>query len=207
MKNLPPRRPEPRTNGAAAGWTREALRVRTLQLPWEVYEQGTEDFEEPESEKQEKEKKKNDEDDKEKYPPCLRCDYKGMVCHFIVASGRGEVNTTCVRCTRAGEKYCIKQTMIGPEGDPNSRLVYVDQGVVIDDVGEFEDLVQTYVGEATVQAQPGVWICGTESNNSVLPRYRSYKAFQPLRTWKDVLPHDRNAYGSSGGDEERGQEK
>jgi hypothetical protein len=202
MANMPTRLPKRGTNGAAATKTGRSLMVRTLQLPPEDDVDGIEDFE-PESE----ENGVKDDEDKEKYPSCLRCDHKGMVCQFIVASGRGEVNMTCIRCARAGEKYCIKQTMIGPEGDSNNRLVYVDKGVVIDDVQEFEDLVAMYVGEQMLQAQPGVWICETEAKNFVLPRYRSYKPFRPLRTWKDVLPHDGNAYGRNGGDSDCHEEK
>ncbi|KAK8055505.1 hypothetical protein PG993_000732 [Apiospora rasikravindrae] len=59
---------------------------------------------------------------------CLRCESKGMKCDFTKFKIEGDLDPMCVRCVRAGAKYCIKQRLPQPGGD-EWRMIYIDPRV------------------------------------------------------------------------------
>ncbi|KAI1878232.1 hypothetical protein JX265_002600 [Neoarthrinium moseri] len=122
---------------------------------------------------------------KETLSCCFRCKYKNMPCEYSLAS---EGVLVCRRCKRAGEKYCIKERLI-PFDDleaSSMAIVQVDGPASQDEESsaEIRDLIDSYIGEQMVQAQPGLWVSVATAEHSM--------ALPNAAPWRAALPHDRN---------------
>ncbi|KAI0128463.1 hypothetical protein BJ170DRAFT_329841 [Xylariales sp. AK1849] len=106
---------------------------------------------------------------------CIRCEYKASPCIWDTKKG----TLSCVRCTRAGEKYCFKKKV----DESNQRFIFVEKDVVIDDEAEFQDMIEAHMGKQVICVQPGVLTCSSDAQNVVLPLWHE----------NDKIPADRTA--------------
>ncbi|KAK7969071.1 hypothetical protein PG988_008144 [Apiospora saccharicola] len=77
---------------------------------------------------------------------CLRCESKGMKCDFTKFTFEQDLDPMCVRCVRAGAKFCIKQRLPRPGcGGDEGRVIYLDPRVGDDyDREEVLDMIDDF---------------------------------------------------------------
>lgn len=96
---------------------------------------------------------------------CIRCTQKDMPCEY----NPGSAALVCVRCTRAGEKYCIREEHLNPT-DPTSAVIHIASSSYDEDEAEIRDILTEY-REGLVQTQPGVWATRKTVEKAALPQW------------------------------------
>ncbi|KAK8087997.1 hypothetical protein PG997_002958 [Apiospora hydei] len=111
---------------------------------------------------------------------CLRCESKGMKCDFTKFTVEKDLDPMCVRCVRAGAKYCIKQRLPQPGGDER-RMIYIDPCVGDDyDRDEVFDMVDDYLSGPQTYNFDGTLRRTKDSNNWALPAWPQADRFAQI---------------------------
>ncbi|KAK8050618.1 hypothetical protein PG994_012348 [Apiospora phragmitis] len=145
------------------------------------------------------------------YFACLRCESKGMKCDFTKFKIEKDLDPMCVRCVRAGAKYCIKQRLPEPGGD-GRRMIYIDPRVGDDyDREEVFDMIDDFMGGPEKYTFDGTRLRARDVNGWALPAWpqadRSAQSEKPEKKGEPAVPTMEGSATAQASEEQQRQQR